>query len=683
MEGATLYDDSKFPVFTWQPPADLRPCDDMTLLSAMKALAFSFVSLVTFPSKCSSVELEPRATTVPAPIVFTPDQNWDGIDGQWSSFTLRVGTPQQFVRVFPATSSQQTWVVRPEGCAYTTDTSTCENLRGWTFDISASSTWDFIGNYSTWIERQLGIYAGASYGYDTVGLGGVGEGGPTILNTTVGAMMDLDFFVGIFGLHPKPTNFTTFNNPSPSYMSKLKDQQLIPSLSYGYTAGNQYRLNKVLASLTLGGYDSAKFTPNNLTFSFAPDNERDVVVGLQGISMTSETEANVDLLPEPVTMYIDSLVPQIWLPVAACERFEEAFGLTYDNDTELYLVNDTLHDNLVAQNASVTFTLGQTTSGGETIDIVLPYAAFDLTAQPPYQGLSEQTSYFPLRRGLNDSQYIFGRTFLQEAYIIVDHERQNFSVSQCVFALNAGQTIIPIIIPEDSNSTSNAQGAGSGGSLSTGAIAGIAVGGVVGVLAVLSLIGLLYWRKRYKKLKAMVGPDKSASASTGDGSSEAQAAGGQNGKPTLVIPKAELDATPSANAQAQEKDDKYDLPTLLYPSEVEANEQQIFEMPGDFPSRSEADSRQLSEKQAMMIREQKYNGTDPEPSPTTPTAPDRPRPSPVRPEDVKRVIHTGDTPVSPLAVEGEHGRIFSPLSPLAGPSSGGPSPSRRRFSFEE
>lgn len=434
-------------------------------------------------------------------------------------------------------------------------------------------------------------------------------------------------------------------------------------------------MNKVLGSLTLGGYDASRFTPNNMSFTFAPDNERDVVVGLQAISMTSTTQSNVDLLPTSVTMYIDSTVPQIWLPVDACNRFEVAFGLTYDNDTELYLVNDTLHDTLVAENANVTFTLGQTTSGGETIDIILPYAAFDLTAQPPYRGLSESTSYFPIRRGYNDSQYVFGRTFLQEAYIVVDHERSNFSVSQCVFGLDIPQNITTIYSP---NGTSISEETDTERALSTAAIAGIAVGGVVAILAVLSLIGLFYWRRRYRALKAKLGSDKSGPASSGDGSSEAQAAASRGEESTLVIPKAELDATPSARA---EKDQKQ---AQLYPSEVEAHEQQIFEMPGDYPKASEADSRQLSEKQAMMYREQKYNGTDPEPSPTTPTAPDRPRPSPVRPEEVKRVIHTADLPVSPLTAEGEHGRTFSPLSPLGGgSSSGGPSPSRRRFSFEE
>ena len=43
---------------------------------------------------------------------------------------------------------------------------------------------------------------------------------------------------------------------------------MIPSLSWAYTAGNQYRLNKVLGSLTLGGYDRSKSELNSLSVAF-------------------------------------------------------------------------------------------------------------------------------------------------------------------------------------------------------------------------------------------------------------------------------------------------------------------------------------------------------------------------------------------------------------------------------
>jgi hypothetical protein len=52
-----------------------------------------------------------RADTLPAPLSIAPDQNWDGVDGKWSTFTLRVGTPPQFVRTFLSFLIYQTWVV--------------------------------------------------------------------------------------------------------------------------------------------------------------------------------------------------------------------------------------------------------------------------------------------------------------------------------------------------------------------------------------------------------------------------------------------------------------------------------------------------------------------------------------------------------------------------------------------
>ncbi|KAK8245255.1 aspartic peptidase domain-containing protein [Phyllosticta capitalensis] len=626
----------------------------MLLRSRNDALVL-LVLVNTLFFRSSALELTTRAS-LPDPLVFTPDQNWDGIDGQWNSFTLRVGTPQQFVRVFPATSSQQTWVVQPGGCAYTDNFGSCNEQRGWTFNISASSSWDPIGNFSTGVESELGYDSAAEYGYETVGIGGLGEGGPTLLNTTVGAMMSLAYFIGIFGLHPKSTNFSSFNEPSPSYMTMLKDEKKIPSLSYGYTAGNQYRLDKVLASLTLGGYDSSRFTPNDLSFSFAPDNERDVVVGLQAITASSTGQENQTLLAEPVTMYIDSIVPEIWLPTAACEKFEQIFGLVYDVGTDLYLVNETLHQTLLSMDPNITFTLGRTTSGGQTIDIVLPYAAFDLTAQPPYQGLSNSSLYFPLRRGSNSTQYVFGRTFLQEAYLTVDHERQSFSVSQCVFREDAQQKIVAI---KPLQASSNASGSGGGDQgLTKGAIAGIAIGTVGFILAVLALAGLV-WRNRH--LKAKLGRRISSAA---DGS-HAGSEGIEDQGPNLMS-KAELDGSSTGHEKWPME---FKAPN---PEEVDASQTQIYEMQGDVPEGAEVDGRQLSEKEGMLYRERKYNGTDLEVSPVTPTAPPeyQRRAAPVNGCDVRRV---------PLRDGGTHG--VSPITPVSDCSSG--RWTRRRFSFEE
>ncbi|KAF2084277.1 acid protease, partial [Saccharata proteae CBS 121410] len=539
--------------------------------------------------------LERRSTSkksTTTPLVFSPDQNWDGIDGSWSSFTLRVGTPEQFVRVFASTASAQTWVVQPEGCAWT-NSSSCPDARGGTFDISNSTSWDPIGNFSLWTEEDLGYTGAAEYGYETVGLGGEGDGGPTIKNTTVGAYYTLDFYLGFLGLNPKGTNFTSFTEESPSYMTKLKEEGLIPSLSYGYTAGNEYRRTKVLASLTLGGYDDSRHITNEHSFSFAPDNERDLVVGLQGATMNTPDGNSVDLLPTPVLMYIDSTVPQIWLPLDACQQFEEAFGLTYDEATDLYLVDETTYESIRAMDPNVTFVLGDDTSGGDTINITLAYSAFDLTAKSPYQGLANSSRYFPLRRAQNESQYVFGRTFLQETYLIVDYERQNFSVSECSFLSDTQATIRAILPPDYDGSSDDDGGDGSGTSpINAGAIAGIAIGCFVAVIAVASFLGLLFWRRRYRKLAAQLKSQRSEV---------------QNSRPSMAMAsEAELDGSNGNSHGSWQRTTASTTPYAA--SEVDASATQIFEMPGDLPPLSEADGHQLSEKQAMMHRERKYNG---------------------------------------------------------------------------
>lgn len=81
----------------------------------------------------------------------------------------------------------------------------------------------------------------------------------------------------------------------------------------------------------------------------------------------------------------------------------------------MYFVNDTLHQSLTAINPNITFQIGDTTTGGPTVDIVLPYASFDLLASYPM--VLNATRYFPLQRATNESQYTLGRAFLQEAYV--------------------------------------------------------------------------------------------------------------------------------------------------------------------------------------------------------------------------------------------------------------------------
>lgn len=146
----------------------------------------------------------------------------------------------------------------------------------------------------------------------------------------------------------------------------------------------------------------------------AGDITRDLVVALQSISYSGSS--TVTLLSDPIDIFVDSTDPNIWLPGDACDAFETAFGLTLDEKSGLYLVNDTHRNTLLDSNAQVSFRLSDVRQGGDTVTITLPYAAFDLTVENPL--VEDKSYYFPLKRANNSTQYTLGRVFLQEAWVV-------------------------------------------------------------------------------------------------------------------------------------------------------------------------------------------------------------------------------------------------------------------------
>ncbi|KAK4946648.1 hypothetical protein LTR66_014271, partial [Elasticomyces elasticus] len=346
-----------------------------------------------------------NATVIPAPFVFPPSQYWDGIDGPWSSFALQVGTAAQDIRVQISTASAAVWTVQAGGCI-AGGPAGCENSRGSLFLYNKSITYIPNSIFDLGLEQNLGLDLNTNYGFDTVTLGWQGSGGPTVQHVTIASIASYTYWLGMFGLNPQPTNFSTFSDPQPSYLTQLKRNNSIPSIAWGYTAGAQYRFNKVYGSLVLGGYDSSRFVPTSLSFPFHEDVSRNLLVNIQSITTDGPSKS---LLPSgSITAFIDSTVPYIYLPLSACQAFESAFGLAWDNATQLYHVNDTLHTTLLSHNPNVTFTIGTSDSGGQTVNIVLPYGAFDLIADYPL--VSNKTRYFPLKRAANDTQYTLGRT---------------------------------------------------------------------------------------------------------------------------------------------------------------------------------------------------------------------------------------------------------------------------------
>ena len=92
------------------------------------------------------------------------------------------------------------------------------------------------------LETNLGYSDNATYGLDTLALGlSNANGSPQIQTQVVAAFATDDYYVGLFGLGHQGVNFSEYSTPNATFLTTLKDQDMIPSLSWGYTAGAIYR----------------------------------------------------------------------------------------------------------------------------------------------------------------------------------------------------------------------------------------------------------------------------------------------------------------------------------------------------------------------------------------------------------------------------------------------------------
>lgn len=345
-----------------------------------------------------------------------PSYRWEGIDGPWSTFDLRVGTPPQLVRVLPSTSGSEVWVVHPQGCNNKSDAD-CTERRGGIFHWNSSTTFKDLSTPETKpyfelnfdAEEALGYNGSALVGTDTIALGGEGEVIPALESQVVAAYAVAFPFMGLLGLKGRNATIVNGSDQHESILGALKTSGEVKSAYWAYTAGASYRPpeGKQYGSLTFGGWDTKRGDlEHGLTIPFGAD--QNLLVSMTGITIDT-VSGPVSVGGLPVSACLDSMLPDIWLPTAACNTFEAAFGLAWNTTDSRYRVsNDTQRDTLRSRNPNVTISLATSNEDdAEKLDIVLPYLAFDLTA--------ETGGYFPLKRAKDESQYFLGRAFLQEA----------------------------------------------------------------------------------------------------------------------------------------------------------------------------------------------------------------------------------------------------------------------------
>jgi hypothetical protein len=355
-----------------------------------------------------------------------PSQRFEGNDGAWSTFKLNVGTPPQMLRVLPATSISYVTLITQTGCI-NVPVPACESARGGSpslFNLSASLTFNRLsaldGSRNFYLpfdsELPLGVIGmlPASVGLDAVTIG-PSASNLTLTSQLVAGINAANPWQGVFGLRGIMNHVPGLDSNYTSILQRLKSADKIPSLFYGYTAGAPYTDRQDFGSLTLGGYDAARVDMSAaLSVNFSDDPfELSVVVDQIKIS-----NGNITRIPMGNVALVDSVIPEIWLPGSVCDQIENAIGLVYDNTTQMYLISESQQRVLRSTNLTFTFTLGSPQNPSAMIDIVLPYAAFDLSASYPVAGMKNASStqrYFPIRRANSTTGYYLGRTFLQEA----------------------------------------------------------------------------------------------------------------------------------------------------------------------------------------------------------------------------------------------------------------------------
>ncbi|KAK3306887.1 aspartic peptidase domain-containing protein [Chaetomium strumarium] len=475
----------------------------------------------------------------PDPLWIQPSGEWYGIDGTWSNFAFYVGSPAQVVYLTVATALSEIWVISSGGCV---PIQLCIDARGGIFDIGVSQTWRPLGSWQLGM-NYTGTGGNGDYGLETLAfVNTVVKHTTAIDGALVAAINDTTYYQGYVGLGVTQGRFgSNLTNPFISQLAETYGS--IPSHGYGYTAGAYYRNNGkdsgTVASLTLGGYDTLRFVPHGTTFSLDPVT-RLPTVRLRGItaevpSMEQAPTKNWTSAAHPlVTMddaivaIIDSSTPYLWLPTEVCERFAAALNLTWREDLGVYVfVNGSQYMHYQSDTSlSFTFSLssyqnadnfGRPLETPGVVNITLPSAAFAQLLRYPFKNVVQwgdsSIPYFPLKRStkqVNDNQYIIGRVFMQEAYIITSYDRASYSIHQSRFPDNAATnySLEAITRPDDSPYPKYEGPTTTTSGLNAGQITGIVLSAFVSG----SILALLLWfcliRKRKDKQKEPSGQEE-------------------------------------------------------------------------------------------------------------------------------------------------------------------------------
>jgi len=213
-----------------------------------------------------------NTTAPPAPYVLTPTGEFNGNDGDWSTFWINVGDSDgtghgQNFKVLISTSSA---LIIVPGHSEVCD-SNCAEGRGLATYNSAipdglveGKSWKLVGTYELklpewWFNKTLT----GKYGTDNVGLGQSSAQSLILTDQYVVQNLDLELYMGLFGLAYGDVATSNSGSSKPPFLTNFFASNQIPSKSFGYTAGAKYS-----KWMPFNLYIHARFVTNTLATSF-------------------------------------------------------------------------------------------------------------------------------------------------------------------------------------------------------------------------------------------------------------------------------------------------------------------------------------------------------------------------------------------------------------------------------
>lgn len=358
------------------------------------------------------------------------------------------------------------------------------------------------------------------------------------------------------------------------------------------------------ASVTLGGYDKARFEDHDIEFRI-PVQETYLHALVRGVEIQAgdreeapdgwNSDARIlSNMSSAFNVLFDSATPFMWLPDRVCDEFANALNLTYDDSLELYKVsneqyrefrNDESHSFVFSfSSADNHDDFGDPLDEQGVVNITVPIRALVSAVEYPFKGEvieygSPALPYFSLRRSGSNSTFILGRSFLQESYLLVKYDSASFSVHQARFPSRSEEQTSIVAITQSEDSPYSLMSSVDDGGLSKGEIAGIVVG--VSAAILISTLAWWVWGRTRKGQNGGIRRQKSMGKS-----SVASTSSSEEPKSAISLKGSTFDKSPPLLTRLlskiiPRKQSTSSLDGTTQPTEVANNE--IFEMPALVP----------------------------------------------------------------------------------------------------